>query len=256
MLFTHNTFLGIDPTAGRRPFSYAALDSDLKLLALGQGSLDDILAFAGGQHRALAAVCAPRRPNQHLMEREAVRQQLSPPPKPGRWLNYRLSEYQLRQHHISTYKTPSTVQDCPTWMQMGFTLYHRLENLGYQPYPTDGASLQWLEVYPHACYCALLGLSPMSKNSFEGRIQRQLVLYGEKLDIPDPMRLFEEITSHRLLQGILPLDNLYSPGELDALVAAYTAWTAAIHPERITHLGDAEEGLLILPTAELKQRYS
>jgi len=255
MLFTHNTFLGIDPTAGHKPFSYAALDSELKLLALGQGSLDEILAFAGGQQQALAAVCAPRRPNQGLMERESVREQLSPPPKPGRWQNFRLAEYQLRQRHIATYKTPSAEKDCPTWMQMGFTLYRRLENLGYQPYPAENASLQWIEVYPHACFCVLLGQSPFPKNSFEGRIQRQLVLYEENLDVPDPMRLFEEITSHRLLQGLLPLEHLYSTGELDALAAAYTAWTAATHPERTTHLGDPEESLLILPTAELKRFY-
>ena len=255
MLFSHNTFLGIDPTAGRKPFSYAALDSDLKLLALGQGSLDEVLAFAGGQQQAPTAVCAPRRPNQGLMEREAVREQLSPQPKPGRWVNFRLAEYQLRQHHISTYKTPAAEKDCPTWMQMGFTLYRRLEGMGYQAYPAENAALQWLEVYPHASFSVLLGLSPMPKNSFEGRIQRQLVLYLEKLDIPDPMRLFEEITSHRLLQGILPLDDLYSPGELDALVAAFTAWRAATHPELTSHLGDPEESLVVLPAAEIKPYY-
>jgi hypothetical protein len=255
MLFNHNTFIGIDPTAGHKPFSYAALDSELKLQALGKGSLDEILAFAGGQQRALAAVCAPRRPNQGLMERAEVREQLSPPPKPGRWSNFRLVEYQLRQHHISTYKTPTLEKECPNWMQMGFTLYRRLESLGYQAYPAENASLQWMEVYPHASFCALLGLSPLSKNSFEGRVQRQLVLYEEGLDVPDPMRLFEEITGHHLLQGILPLDDLHTPGELDALVAAYTAWMAAMHPEKTSHLGDPEESLVILPAASLKRSY-
>jgi hypothetical protein len=255
MFFTNTTFLGIDPTAGRKPFSYAALDSNRRLLALGQGSLEEVLAFTAGQNQALAAVCAPRRPNQGLMERQAVRERLSPPPKPGRWINFRLAEYQMRQHHISTYKTPLAEQDCPTWMQMGFHLYHRLEVQGYQPYPKEGETLQWLEVYPHACYCVLLGQAPLPKNTFEGRIQRQLALYQEKLDIPDPMRLFEEITRHRLLQGILPLDLLYTPGELDALVAAYTAWLAGTHPERTTRLGDPEESLVILPAAELKRRY-
>lgn len=255
MLFTQNTFLGIDPTAGHKPFSYAALDSDLKLLALGKGSLDEILAFAGGQQKALAAVCAPRRPNQGLMKREPVREKLSPPPKPGRYLNFRVVEYQLRQHHISTYKTASTEKDCPTWMQMGFSLYRRLESLGYRPYPDENATLQWLEVYPHASFSVLLGNAPLPKNSFEGRIQRQLVLYEEDLDLPDPMRIYEEITKHRLLQGILPMENLYAPGELDALAAAYTAWLAGMHPERTTHLGDPEESLIILPSAELKRYY-
>ena len=255
MFFTNTTFIGIDPTSGQKPFSYAALDSNRQLLALGQCSLEEILAFAAGQKQALVAVCAPRRPNQGLMERQEVRERLSPPPKPGRWMNFRLAEYQMRQHRISTYKTPTDEGDCPTWMQMGFNLYYRMEALGYHPYPKEGEALQWIEVYPHACYCVLLGKAPLRKTTFEGRIQRQLVLYQEKLEIPDAMRLFEEITRHRLLQGILPLEHLYSPGELDALVAAYTAWLTATHPERTTRLGDPEESLVILPTAELKRRY-
>jgi hypothetical protein len=69
------------------------------------------------------------------------------------------------------------------------------------------------------------------------------------------MLLFEEITRHRLLKGILPLEPLYSAGELDALAAAYTAWLAALHPDQVTLLGDPQEGQVVLPGAELKFRY-
>jgi len=48
MFFTNTTFMGIDPTAGVRPFTYAALDSDLQLMALGQGDIDEVLAFVAG----------------------------------------------------------------------------------------------------------------------------------------------------------------------------------------------------------------
>jgi hypothetical protein len=255
MFFTEPSFLGIDPTAGRKPFAYAALDNQLHLTALGRGNLDDVLAFSAGQHQAIVAVCAPRRPNQHLMERPEVRDSLSPPPHPGRWMNFRLVEYLLRQHNISCYKTPSDEKACPNWMKMGFTLYRHLERMGYQPYPSQGSALQWLEVYPHGSYCSLLGRVPLPKNTLEGRIQRQLVLYQRKIGIPDPMELIKGITPQRLLEGTWPMDNLYSPGKLDALVAAYTAWQAANHPKQITALGDASEGLVILPVAELKRHY-
>lgn len=255
MLFNPTTFLGIDPTAGQKPFSYAALDQDLRLLALRQGSMEQVLAFAGGQQKAYSAVCAPRRPNQRLMEQPDLREQLTPPPRPGRWMNFRLAEYQLRQSNISCPKTPADEKDCPNWMQMGFALYRRLEGLGYRPYPADDSSLQWLEVYPHACYCTLLGQAPLPKNTLEGRIQRQLVLYEQGLGVLDAMRLFEKVTRHRLLHGILPLAGLYTQGELDALVASYTAWLAANHPERTVHLGDPQEGLVILPVMELKRHY-
>jgi hypothetical protein len=140
-------------------------------------------------------------------------------------------------------------------MRMGFSLHQKLENSGYCPYPGGEADLQRLEVYPHACYTALLGTPPFPKYSLEGRIQRQLVLREQEVPVPDPMRLFEEITRHKLLQGRLPLDDLYSAAELDALIAAYTAWAAANRPTEITLLGHPEEGQMVLPVPELKPRY-
>jgi predicted RNase H-like nuclease len=188
------------------------------------------------------------------MERAEVREHLSPPPRPGRWSNYRMVEYQLRQRGINCPRTPATEQDCPNWMRVGFALYSQLKGIGYLPYPQEGG-LRWLEIYPHACYCALLGRAPFAKSTLEGRIQRQLILYQQEIDVADPMLFFEEITRYRLLQGILPVDNLRTPEELDALVAAYTAWLTFKHPEQTMLLGDPEEGQIVLPVAELKSRY-
>jgi predicted RNase H-like nuclease len=165
-----------------------------------------------------------------------------------------LAEYQLCQRRISSHRTPSDEKDCPVWVQMGFALYRRLEGLGYKAYPVE-ADLQFIEVYPYASYCVLLERAPFPKTSLEGRIQRQLILYEEGLRIPDPLHIFDEITRHNLLQGRLPLDQLYSTAELDALVAAYSAMLAASKPEGITILGDPQEGQLVLPVAELKRSY-
>jgi predicted RNase H-like nuclease len=140
-------------------------------------------------------------------------------------------------------------------MQMGFSLHRRLDGLGYHSFPAEESSRQCLEVYPHACFAVLLEVIPFPKYSLEGRLQRQLALHEKNLNVPDPMRIFEEITRHRLLKGILPVENLYSPGELDALVAAFTAWMAATRPDEITLLGDPAEGQIVLPVAGLKARY-
>lgn len=255
MFFTESSYLGIDPTAGRKPFAYAALDDQLHLSALGHASLDEVLAFTAGQSQAIIAVCAPRRPSQGLMGRPQVRDSLSPPPRPGRYIDFRVAEYLLRQHGISCYKTPADEKACPNWMKMGFNLYQRLERMGYHHFPARGHSLQVMEVYPHASYCAMLGHAPLPKTTLEGRIQRQFVLHQQKINIPDPMEIIKGITPQRLLEGAWPEDDLHSQGELDALVAAYTAWQAANHPEQITPLGDDAEGLVILPVAELKRRY-
>jgi len=69
------------------------------------------------------------------------------------------------------------------------------------------------------------------------------------------MRIFEEITRYKVMQGILHLESLYSTYELDALVAAYCAWTAFEHPERISIVGDPKEGQVVLPVNVLKTSY-
>lgn len=256
MMTDRTTFIGIHPTAGRKPLVYAALDDERSILALGEGSLEDVLAFVSGPERAFAAINSPRGPNCRLMADDAIRLALDPPPKPGRWQDYRVAEYLLRQHHIAVPPTPCQEQACRSWLRAGFELYRRLEKIGYRPFPSGAEPCQSLEVNPHAAFCALLGQAPFPKNSLEGQLQRQLVLNELRVRISDPMEFFEEVTRHRLLRGILPLKEIYAAAELDALVAAYTAWMAAHRPGEITLLGNAQEGQVVLPTAELKSVYA
>ncbi len=109
---------------------------------------------------------------------------------------------------------------------------------------TDGTD-QWIETVAQDCFRALIGPEPLPRRTLEGRIQRALILYDEGLQIPDPMDFFEEITRHKLMQGILPLENIYSSKQLDALIAAYTAWMSVKRPRQISIKGD-----LILPAQE------
>lgn len=256
MLFESVTFIGIDPTAGQKPFTYAALDNDLRIIALGEGRMEDILAFTAGQRRAWVAVCAPQQPNQGFMMRQEIRQNLSPIPQAGRWLDFRLAEYLIRQRNIIIPQTPAMIENCPNWMKMGFMLFSQLQKLGYLMYPDRDGDLVCLEIYPHASYAVLLETLPFQKYTLEGRLQRQLVLYDRKIKLPDPMAFFEEITRFKILKGKLPLDQLYQPGELDALVGAYTAWLAANEPGQVSALGDPGEGQIVLPTSKLKPRYT
>ncbi|MFM8427830.1 MAG: hypothetical protein ACKOBL_21885, partial [Chloroflexota bacterium] len=96
---------------------------------------------------------------------------------------------------------------------------------------------------------------PQSKPSLEGKIQRQLLLFEAGIRIKDPMDFFEEITRHKMIKGNWPLDLLYLPEQLDAIVAAYTAWLSIHKPENITTLGDPTEGLVFLPEKNLKEKY-
>ncbi len=251
-------FLGIDPSGGRHPFLYAALDEQRALLTLAAGDLQDVLTFLERFPQAIVAVNAPLRPNVGQARRRLRPPDNSAGPSP-RGLDLRLAEADLRARGISIAATPSREDACPPWMRAGFDLYRRLQTLGFHPYrpdhPQPDAPRLWIETHPHACFCVLIGHLPLPKPTLEGRLQRQAVLYELGLPIDDPMDFFEEITLRRLRLGQLPMEHLTPPEHLDVLVAAYTAWLLSHHPEQTTCLGSAEEGWIVLPARELKPSY-
>jgi len=95
----------------------------------------------------------------------------------------------------------------------------------------------------------------LARLSLEGRLQRQIILYERGLRIKDPMDFFEEITRYKIAKGIWPMELLYLPEQLDALVAAYTAWLAIEKQGNTTSVGDVQEGQIVLPVTELKDKY-
>jgi len=254
MLFSKKTYIGIDPSGGRHPFTYAVLDDDCRLVAQASGEIDDVVAFLGDQPATIVAVNAPRHPNKGLVRKILEEQNLTPGHLRG--ADMRLAEYELRQHGILISPTPSRPETCPAWIQMGFDFYRKLEGMGYEPYPSENSTHQWLETQSHAAYCVLLGQLPLPKPTLEGRLQRQLVLYEQDMGITDPMDLFEEITRHRLLNGVLPKEILYAAEELDALVATFTAFLAGRQPSNLVWVGDKQEGQIVLPVPGLKEVYS
>ncbi len=248
------SFVGIDPTATRNPFTYAVLDRDCKLISISAGELETVLASLNTKGKTIVAVNAPPRPNQGVVRKALEQRNLSRGHLRGadvRWV-----EYELRNRGIAVSPTPSRSESCPAWMQLGFEFYNRLSDMGFKPYPTKDAPCQWLETHPHAAFCSLLGQIPLPKPTLEGRLQRQLVIYEQNVVIKDPMDIFEEITRHKILKGVLPSELIYACEELDALVAAFTAYLAADDPERIVIIGDELEGQIILPVHELKGFYS
>ncbi len=253
MTFTDSVFVGIDPTSGRKSFTYAALDKDLRLLALADGEMDDVIAFLAGQKSATVAVNAPAGVNRGLVRERMKKEMLTPHQLRG--AEIRMSEYELRQRGIAVAGTPASAALCPAWIQVGFELYRNLGKMGFNKYPEKESPLQFLETHPQACFCVMAEQIPLAKSSLEGRLQRQLILYEHGLQVKDPMDFFEEITRYKLVKGIWPMELLYMPEQLDALVAAFTAWLAVESQEKTTSVGDHSEGQIFLPVAELKDRY-
>ena len=242
--------LGIAVSAVRPPFTYAALDADRRVVALARGSLADAYAYAAGQNAAWVAISAPSRPSADYMSRAEVRAQFTPPPPAGRHLGLRVAEYELQRRGLEVTQTPPHPQDSPVWVRRGFALYQNLEQAGYQPYPAAEVARQWLETHTESVFAALLGRLPLPAHTLEGRLQRQLALFEQRLPVADPMDFFEEITRHRLLQGVLPLNLIHSAAELSALAAALVAWMAAQTPERMVRFGVPAEGEIVLPASD------
>ncbi len=253
MLSTGSIYVGIDTTSGRKAFTYAALDRAMSVVALAEADFDEMVAFLATQPAAIVAVNAPSHVNLGLVRKSLEAE--TPGPHQLRGVDLRIAEYQLRQRGIAVSGTSSRQAQCPAWVQIGLELYGQMGRMDYQPYPVDGSPRQWLETHPHAAFCVLLGRTPLPKPSLEGRIQRELILYERGVGIKDPMYFFEEITRHKLLSGALPLDLLHQSEQLDALIAAYTAWLAAEKPGELTRLGSHPEGFIHLPAAQLKDRY-
>lgn len=258
MLFDDAVFIGIDATAGDRPLPYVALDGDLRLVAQDSSGLEDVLAFAAGQSTAVAAVDAPQGPPLGLLEQADVRRNWGLAPEGATWSSWRICEYALRRRGVRIANTPSMMALAPGWIQRGQQLHQRLKGLGYRTFEAGSPASErmLIEVHPNAAYTALLERRPLAKSTLEGRLQRQLLLFLKGVDIPNPMRALEEITRHHILTGELPLEDLMSPGELDALMGAYTAYLTALHPEQASQEGDPVEGLITLPVSELQAAYS
>jgi hypothetical protein len=253
MLFADSVFVGIDPTSGRSSFTFAALDKDLNLIALSDGEIGDLEAFLIGQKSAVVAVNAPAGVNSGLVRQKMKKEMLSPHQIRG--AEMRLAEFELREHGIVVSGTPVSVAVCPAWVQLGFELYRKLELIGFKKYPQTNSHYQLMETHPHACFCVMAKRAPLSKPSLEGRLQRHLILFEQGLRIKDPMEFFEEITRYKLARGIWPMELLYLPEQLDAMVAAFTAWLATNHTDKVIMIGDAKEGHIVLPGTELKERY-
>ncbi|MEE9508366.1 MAG: hypothetical protein V3V44_03675 [Anaerolineales bacterium] len=257
MLFSEAKFVGVNSTAGERPMHYAVLDGKLKIQVLGKGDLEMMLAVLAGLDDPVVAISAPQKPNSGVMARAAVRRRYNLDPEGMTWAQWRLCEYELRRRNIRLYNTPSQKEDAPRWMQNGFAIFQRLKRMGFTIInPEEQAEPRtMMEVQSHTSYTVLLERRPFLKKTLEGRLQRQLVLHLEGLHVRNPKQILDDIDRDHLLQGHLPLEDLYLPEELDSLINAYTAYLVMSNPERVSYVGDRREGMIAIPTMTLKDFY-
>lgn len=247
-------YFGIDPTGGSRPITYAVLDRNLHVRELADTDLNDLFAAIDAYPAAVCGIDAPSDRNQRLLMNPTYRAGVGLEPERDNYTGYRVCEYELRRRGIYIYNTPVEEERIADWMLEGWRLYDRLRAAGFVNYPASGQR-RLFETYPYAIFTVLAGTRPYSKMGLEGRLQRQLILYEEGVDVPDPMRVTEEITRHHLRTAQINLENLKGHDQLDALAAAFTAWAVDHTPQRVVAVGDPAEGQIVLPVATLADSY-
>lgn len=248
MLFSPQVYIGIDLTQGRKTIYYAALDDQLDLIARAQGDINNVMTFLAGQQQALVGIHGPARPNMAILVDADRRNQYLIPMGKGRPGNMRVAEYILRKNKLTTYRTPEQLEDAPAWMRASFKFYERLSEIDYQPYQAESAGgNQYLEVIPELGFRTWSEGKMLSPNTLYGRIQRQLILYEQGVNLPDPMTFFEEVTRFRIKQGIIPEEMVLLAPNLSALAAALMAYRAEKDLEQFTFVGIPEESQICVP---------
>jgi hypothetical protein len=246
-------FIGIDLGSSRGGLSCAVLDDSHRIQFRGELTLSDLAKKLEECSISIAAITTPITLNEGLMADEQKRAQLDPVPANNKYNNLRLCEYELIARGFTATRTPSTLDKCSPSLQRALRFSSELAALGFQRWPAPGAERQLMEVHPEGAFTELLAAKLTPAKSIEGRIQRQLLLQEEHINVRDPMIFFEEITRHKMRTGQLPEGIIYSPSELNALIAAFTAWSAYSNPTGVARLGDANEGRIILPISSQKR---
>ncbi len=247
-------FIGIDPTAGGRLHAIAMLDSRLRVVKLEKVAFKPLITLVETYPLAVCGVDAPISPGKGLMTDPGYRQRLGLDPRSSSYSNYRVCEYELRKRKINLYNTPQNAAEAPRWIQEGWRIYEALRKIGFVEYPRPGGR-RMFETFPHGGFMAIIKRKPYSKSTVEGLLQRQMILFEEGLSVPDPMSTLEEWTRHKVLVGDLSRSGLYDHDQLDALMAAYTAYLVYTQPNEVCAVGDLAEGQIVLPVPSLLDRY-
>jgi predicted nuclease with RNAse H fold len=213
------------------------------------GTVDEVARTVLGFGReAVVAIDAPSGHRLDLLAPGAPLREVIGLPD-GRFERHRVCDALLFRRRLPLYPVPAASQALSTWeawIGVGFELFAALDTLGvYRPpagdrlhAPVQPGALahgRLCETYPDAVFCSLLGHRPRPKRT--------------------PWGLQERIAALRM-RGIVDEDGgLWhrTLDELDACAAAYAAYTLASGEG--SWVGDPEEGVIVLPVAELLDRY-
>jgi predicted RNase H-like nuclease len=153
------------------------------------------------------------------------------PPSWARSGRSRVADRQLARLGVSAYAVPADGLQTRfhAWMRVGFEAFLAAERAGYPRYFSGNASHTALEVFPYVSAVAVAGYRPRLANARERADWRRGVL----------------------MQAGVETALLRTPDQVDAALAALTA-LRSLEGDRAV-VGDPEEGVIVLPVAELPE---
>jgi predicted nuclease with RNAse H fold len=168
----------------------------------------------------------------------------------GRYERARVCDALLFRRRLPLYPVPSAGQPLSrweTWIGVGFELFSALGPLGLYRPPAGGAVEgpvgdgalrhgRLFETYPDAVFCSLLGHRPPPKRT-PGGLQQRIAALKLRGVVDDDGGLWQRTVD-----------------ELDACAAAYAAF--ALAEGFGGWVGEPEEGVIVLPVAELESAYA
>ena len=127
--------------------------------------MEQVLAFLGSFESAIVAIDAPQSLNQGWMRKPEQRHALGLQRGGRSWLQWRVSEYELRKRNIRLYNTPDRLARTKNWVQVGIALFRRAQDMGYQLFIQSQSSTKrmLIEARGHAGFTTLLERRPIRK---------------------------------------------------------------------------------------------
>jgi hypothetical protein len=250
---SNRIFAGVNFSSGARPVTVALLSSRLEAQFIRGPAVEAAAAELAGRSEISVAIGGPLRAHSAFAAADSPSGKA---PRRGKLDRSRSAEIEIRRRGIPIRRFPAEEGAAPAPVRAGFQLARGLSERGFLEGEAARESPRFLmEAPPAACAAVLLGRIPFPRAALEGRIQRQLLLTRERVALPDPMDSLEEMTAHHLLSGRLSLRGICRPEELDALLAAFTAWRAFCQPESVAWLGRDADGWICLPVNPLLEKY-
>ncbi len=242
-MFVH--FIGIDLAWGdRAPSGLAVLDDTGALVHLSRASTDDSIAEALVGYLTgdcIVGIDAPLIVTNPTGSRpcEAA-------------LSHDFARFDAGTHPSNTGKPEFS--DSPRGARLA-------ARLGLDIDPASTAARRAIEVYPHAALVAVFGLGRTLK--YKQRTHRTFALLRSEMlrltglleslaDADPPLRLRSTKPWRQVVAAVTEAgrksDLRRAEDQLDAVVCAYVAMTAARRPDSLTTYGDAQTGYIVTPT--------